>query len=63
MNGKEMAHRRYSSHILCFQWLTGSVFLNTDNWLHYWLYLWVSLGHIAMLTTDQSGVFNKMSPF
>ncbi|GAB5593710.1 hypothetical protein Unana1_08610 [Umbelopsis nana] len=24
----------------CPEWLTGSVFLNTDNWLHYWLYLW-----------------------
>ncbi|KAG2185460.1 hypothetical protein INT44_002251 [Umbelopsis vinacea] len=24
----------------CPEWLTGSVFLSTDNWLHHWLYLW-----------------------
>jgi hypothetical protein len=34
------------SHFPWLQWLTGSVFLNTDNWLHNLLYLWVSMSRL-----------------
>lgn len=26
----------------CPEWLTGSPYLNTSNWLHFYVYLWVN---------------------